>query len=141
MAATVAAYVLLRGVWRQTSVLLGMAAGTVVAVTTGLGSFGPATGSGFALPVFLPFGTPRFDLAAALPLLLFSLTTLAEITGQTVLNSETVGRTPDPERDVPRVARADALVSLAAACSAPPSWSPAPRTSASAGSPASAAAS
>ncbi|WP_426367739.1 uracil-xanthine permease family protein [Streptomyces sp. E-08] len=113
VAATLAAYVFLRGVWRQTSVLLGMAAGTLVAVGTGLGSFSPAAGSGFALPVFLPFGAPRFDLVAALPLLVFSLTTLAEITGQTVLNSETVGRTPAPERDVPRVARADALVSLA----------------------------
>ncbi|MFG3343918.1 uracil-xanthine permease family protein [Streptomyces sp. NPDC048018] len=113
VAATVAGYVLLRGVWRQTSVLLGMAAGTVVAVTTGLGAFTPVTGDGFALPALLPFGTPRFDPVAALPLLVFSLTTLAEITGQTVLNSETVGRTPAPERDVPRVARADALVSLA----------------------------
>ncbi|GHG99992.1 uracil-xanthine permease family protein [Streptomyces rubradiris] len=113
VAATVAAYVLLRGVWRQTSVLIGMAAGTVVAVTTGLGAFTPAAGAGFALPALLPFGPPRFDLVAALPLLVFSLTTLTEITGQTVLNSETVGRTPTPERDVPRVARADALVSLA----------------------------
>ncbi|GHG37981.1 uracil-xanthine permease family protein [Streptomyces zaomyceticus] len=112
VAATVAAYVFLRGVWRQTSVLIGMATGTVVAVTTGLGAFAPAVGSGFALPDLLPFGSPRFDLVAALPLLVFSLTTLAEITGQTVLNSETVGRTPAPERDVPRVARADALVSM-----------------------------
>ncbi|MFD9031018.1 solute carrier family 23 protein, partial [Streptomyces sp. NPDC059567] len=46
VAATVAAYVLLRGVWRQTSVLIGMAAGTVVAVTTGLGAFTPAGGPG-----------------------------------------------------------------------------------------------
>ncbi|WP_345279593.1 uracil-xanthine permease family protein [Streptomyces gulbargensis] len=113
VAATTAAYVLLRGVWRQTSVLLGMAAGTVVAVVTGLGAFTPAAGGGFALPALLPFGTPRFDVLAALPLLVFSLTTLAEITGQTVLNSETVGRRPEPARDVPRVARADALVSLA----------------------------
>ncbi|MGW1605715.1 uracil-xanthine permease family protein [Streptomyces eurythermus] len=112
VAATVTAYVLLRGVWRQTSVLIGMAAGIVVAVTTGLGAFAPAAGKGLALPALLPFGAPRFDLVAALPLLVFSLTTLAEITGQTVLNSETVGRTPAPERDVPRVARADALVSL-----------------------------
>ncbi|MFC8510481.1 uracil-xanthine permease family protein [Streptomyces sp. NPDC057411] len=113
VAATVAAYVFLRGVWRQTAVLTGMATGTLVAVVTGLGTFAPAAGHGFALPALLPYGTPRFDLIAALPLLLFSLTTLAEITGQTVLNSETVGRTPDPGRDVPRVARADALVSLA----------------------------
>jgi hypothetical protein len=56
-------------------------AATVVAVTTGLGVFAPAAGSGFALPAFLPFGTPRFDLVAALPLLVFSLTTLSAATG------------------------------------------------------------
>ncbi|MFE5830050.1 uracil-xanthine permease family protein [Streptomyces sp. NPDC056508] len=112
VAATVGAYVLLRGVWRQTAILTGMAAGVLLAVVTGLGAFAPAPGSGFSLPALLPYGTPRFDVLAALPLLVFSLTTLAEITGQTVLNSETVGRTPDPGRDVPRVARADALVSL-----------------------------
>ncbi|MEU6882181.1 solute carrier family 23 protein [Streptomyces sp. NPDC046712] len=113
VAATVAAYVLLRGVWRQTAILIGMVAGTLIAVVSGLGEFTPAAGSGFAPPSLLPYGTPRFDLLAALPLLIFSLTTLAEITGQTVLNSETVGRAPDPGRDVPRVARADAAVSLA----------------------------
>ncbi|MET9700873.1 solute carrier family 23 protein [Streptomyces sp. NPDC006529] len=112
VALTVAAYLLLRGVWRQSAVLIGMAAATVIAVTTGLGTFSPAGGGGYALPQLFPYGTPRFDLAAALPLLLFSLTTLAEITGQTVLNSETVGRPADPGRDVPRVARADALTSL-----------------------------
>ncbi|QEU96012.1 uracil-xanthine permease family protein [Streptomyces kanamyceticus] len=112
VAATVTAYVLLRGVWRQTAVLIGMATGTLLAVVTGLGEFRPAAGSGFSLPTLLPYGAPHFDPLAALPLLLFSLTTLAEITGQTVLNSESAGRTPDPGRDVPRVARADALVSL-----------------------------
>ncbi|NGN65607.1 permease [Streptomyces sp. A7024] len=110
--ATFAAYVLLRGVWRQTAVLIGMVVGTLVAVVTGLGDFAPAEGSGMALPDPFPYGAPQFDLLAALPLLIFSLTTLAEITGQTVLNSETVGRDPHPERDVPRVARADAAVSL-----------------------------
>ncbi|MFI7342566.1 solute carrier family 23 protein [Streptomyces sp. NPDC050085] len=49
---------------------------------------------------------------AAVPLLVFALSSLAEATGQTILNSETVGRTPDPGRDVPRIVRADALVSL-----------------------------
>ncbi|MFD7029521.1 uracil-xanthine permease family protein [Streptomyces sp. NPDC059917] len=112
VAATLAAYLLLRGVWRQSAVLIGMAAGTLIAVATGLGTFAPAAGSGFALPHPFPYGTPRFDLLAALPLLLFSLTTLAEITGQSVLNSETVGRAADPGRDVPKIARADALTSL-----------------------------
>ncbi|MER7172430.1 uracil-xanthine permease family protein [Streptomyces mesophilus] len=110
--ATFAAFVLLRGVWRQTAVLLGMVTGTLVAAATGLGEFTPAEGAGWALPSPFPYGTPQFDLLAALPLLIFSLTTLAEITGQTVLNSETVGRDPRPAQDVPRVARADAAVSL-----------------------------
>ncbi|MER5733461.1 solute carrier family 23 protein [Streptomyces sp. NPDC002138] len=112
VAVTLAAYLLLRGVWRQSAVLIGMAAGTVLAVTTGLGTYSPVTGSGFSVPHLFPYGAPRFDLVAALPLLVFSLTTLAEITGQTVLNSETVGRAADTGRDVPKVARADALTSL-----------------------------
>ncbi|NML51769.1 hypothetical protein HHL19_22740 [Streptomyces sp. R302] len=103
-ALTVAAYVLLHGVWRQTSVLIDMAAGTAVGATTGLWAFAPAAGSGF--------GTWRFGLVAALPLPGFGRTTPTEITGQTVLDSETPGRTPAPERDAPRVARADAVVSL-----------------------------
>ncbi|MGW2818287.1 uracil-xanthine permease family protein [Streptomyces sp. NPDC001415] len=112
VAVTVLAHLVLRGVWQRTAVLVGMAVGTLVAVTTGLGAFTPAAGSGLSLPSLLPYGAPKFDLVAALPLLVFSLTTLAEITGQTVLSSETAGRVPDPGRDVPRVARADALVSL-----------------------------
>ncbi|WP_329466618.1 uracil-xanthine permease family protein [Streptomyces sp. NBC_01431] len=113
--ATVLAHLVLRGVWRRTAVLIGMAVGTVVAVTTGLGAFTPAAGSGFSAPVLFPYGAPEFDPMAALPLLVFSLTTLAEITGQSVLSSETAGRVPDPGHDVPRVARADALVSLVGA--------------------------
>ncbi|MFF3034190.1 uracil-xanthine permease family protein [Streptomyces rubiginosohelvolus] len=112
VAATLAAYLFLRGVWRQSAVLIGMVAGTAIAVVSGLGTFSPAPGSGFSLPAPFPYGAPRFDVLAALPLLVFSLSTLAEITGQTVLNSETSGRKPVPGRDVPRVARADALMSL-----------------------------
>ncbi|MEU8484689.1 solute carrier family 23 protein [Streptomyces sp. NPDC048641] len=112
VAATVGAYLLLRGVWRQTAVLIGMAVGALLAAVTGLGSFGSAAGSGFSLPSFLPYGAPHFDVLAALPLLIFSLTTLAEITGQTVLVGETVGHAAAPARDVPRVGRADALVSV-----------------------------
>ncbi|MGW7101812.1 solute carrier family 23 protein [Streptomyces sp. NPDC054883] len=112
--ATVLLLLVLRGVWRQTAVLLGMGAGALIALATGLGAFTPAGGSlgTPALPRLLPYGAPHFDVLAALPLLVFSLTTLAEVTGQTVLNSQTVGRESDPGRDVPRVARADALVSV-----------------------------
>ncbi|SEL53154.1 uracil-xanthine permease family protein [Streptacidiphilus jiangxiensis] len=105
---TLAAHLLLRGAWRQSAVLVGLVGGAVVAVACGLASFAPTGGAGVSLPQPLPYGTPRFDLSAALPLLLFSLSSLAEATGQTALNSEV----PDLGRDVPRVARADALVSL-----------------------------
>ncbi|MYT72871.1 permease [Streptomyces sp. SID8367] len=104
-------FLVLRGVWRQLAVLLGLAGGTVVAVLTGT-ELHVAQGGTFALPDPFPYGTPHIDLLAAIPLLVFALASLAEATGQTVLNSEAVGRTPDPGRDVPRIARADALVSL-----------------------------
>ncbi|MGF1425591.1 uracil-xanthine permease family protein [Kitasatospora sp. LaBMicrA B282] len=105
---TLAARLLLRGAWRQCAVLVGLLGGTAVVLATGLGVFAPATASGGSLPRLLPYGTPEFDLPAALPLLLFGLTSLAEATGQTALVSERA----DLARDVPRVARADALVSL-----------------------------
>ncbi|WP_019632391.1 uracil-xanthine permease family protein [Actinomadura atramentaria] len=106
-------FLLLRGVWRQMSVLLGLVAGCAIAALTGLGTFHKAAGGTVvATPHPFPYGTPHLDLVAALPLLIFALASLAEATGQTVLNSEAVGRAPDPGRDVPRVARADAVVSL-----------------------------
>ncbi|MCS0637430.1 permease [Streptomyces sp. LP05-1] len=114
MGCTLAAHLLLRGIWRQASVLLGMAAGTVAAVACGLGALTPLARVPAELPRIAPYGAPHFDVLAALPLLVFSLTSLAEATGQTVLNSETVGRVPRPGRDVPRVLRADAVVSLLA---------------------------
>ncbi|MFI7387969.1 uracil-xanthine permease family protein [Streptomyces sp. NPDC049813] len=101
----------LRGVWRQMAVLLGLVCGTLIAVLTGT-DLEVAHGATFTLPDLFPYGTPHIDLLAAIPLLVFALASLAEATGQTVLNSEAVGRVPDPGRDVPRIARADALVSL-----------------------------
>ncbi|WP_438488855.1 uracil-xanthine permease family protein [Streptomyces sp. S186] len=114
VAATALGLLLLRGVWRQLSVLLGLAVGTAAAALAGA-PFRAVPGDGvLALPRLLPYGTPHFDLLAALPLLVFALASLAEATGQTVLTSEAVGRTPQPSRDVPRTVRADAVASLAA---------------------------
>ncbi|MER7991198.1 solute carrier family 23 protein [Streptomyces noursei] len=114
VAATALGFLLLRGVWRQLSVLLGMAVGTAAATLAGT-PFRTVPGDAvLALPRLLPYGVPHFDLLAALPLLVFALASLAEATGQTVLNSEAVGRPPEPARDVPRTARADAVTSLVA---------------------------
>ncbi|MEC4018624.1 uracil-xanthine permease family protein [Streptomyces sp. H27-D2] len=111
---TALCFLVLRGVWRQMSVLLGMATGTLAAALTGT-PFTVAPGDSLvSLPHLFPYGAPQFDLLAALPLMVFSLASLAEATGQTVLNSEAVGREPDPARDVPRTARADAITSLGA---------------------------
>lgn len=104
-------FLVLRGVWRQMAVLLGLLGGTLIAVLSGT-ELNVAHGGTFALPDPFPYGAPHFDLLAAIPLLVFALASLAEATGQTVLNSEAVGRVPDAGRDVPRIARADALVSL-----------------------------
>ncbi|MFJ9417557.1 MULTISPECIES: uracil-xanthine permease family protein [unclassified Streptomyces] len=114
LAATTLCFLVLRGVWRQLSVLIGMVAGTATAALGGAAFPAVPGDTVVALPRLLPYGVPHFDLLAALPLMVFALASLAEATGQTVLNSEAVGRTPDPARDVPRTARADALVSLGA---------------------------
>lgn len=48
---------LLRGVWRQTAVLLGMGAGTLIAVTTGLGHFAPPAEAAAVCPSRASFRT------------------------------------------------------------------------------------
>ncbi|MFF8726952.1 uracil-xanthine permease family protein [Streptomyces sp. NPDC015171] len=104
---------LLRGVLRQLAVLLGLAAGTALACAVGQVHPGDVfAGPLVGVPRPLPFGTPVFDLVAALPLMLYSLASMAEATGQTVINAEAVGKDIDIRSDVPRTVRGDALTSL-----------------------------
>lgn len=99
--------------WRPVSVLLGMVGATAIAAPMGLVNFtGIGQGSIVALPQFLPFGPPQFDLLASLPLLIFSIASMAEATGQTVLNGEVVGKKVIPKLDAPKTIRGDALMSL-----------------------------
>jgi xanthine/uracil permease len=110
---TVVFYLLFTGVLRQLAVMLGLVAGTVVAGL--LGRFGPggATEGGLiSLPQLMPYGAPQFSLIAALPLMLYSLASMAEATGQTVINAEAVGKEIDTRAEVPRTVRGDALTSL-----------------------------
>lgn len=105
---------LFQGRLGQLAVLLGLLAGTLLAALAGLMDFsGVAAGPWWSTPSLLPFGMPRFDLVAALPLLVFSLISMVEATGQTVAVAEAVGRRIDPRDAVPRTVRGDALVSLA----------------------------
>ncbi|ORT58405.1 permease [Streptomyces sp. CB03238] len=110
---TVAFYWLFTGVLRQLAVMLGLIAGTVLAFLLGGVDFSAATEGGLLnLPQALPFGSPEFNLLAALPLMLYSLASMAEATGQTVINAEAVGKDIDKREDVPKTIRGDALTSL-----------------------------
>ncbi|MFI2764686.1 uracil-xanthine permease family protein [Streptomyces echinatus] len=104
---------LLRGVLRQLAVMLGLAVGTALACAAGQVHPGALlSGPLVGVPGPLPFGTPAFDLVAALPLMLYSLAAMAEATGQTVINAEAVGKDIDIRSAVPRTVRGDALTSL-----------------------------
>ncbi|SEE24128.1 uracil-xanthine permease [Streptomyces sp. 2231.1] len=108
---------LLRGILRQLAVLLGLAGGTALAFALGQVHQDAALSGGLVgVPRPLPFGAPVFDLLAALPLMLYSLASMAEATGQTVINAEAVGKDIDVRSDVPRAVRGDALTSLLGGC-------------------------
>ncbi|MRV72035.1 uracil-xanthine permease [Duganella sp. FT92W] len=101
------------GMLRQLSILLGLVGGTLVAVFTG--DFHIEHVSLFPLfsaPSLLPFGMPKFDIVAALPMMIFAVISMVEATGQTMAIGEAVDRKIDARRDVPRTIRGDALVSL-----------------------------
>ncbi|MDE1947294.1 MAG: purine/pyrimidine permease [Burkholderiales bacterium] len=103
----------LKGAWGQVSVLLGLAAGTLLAALFGLAHFDLAgDGTLFSLPTLLPFGMPKFDLVAAIPLLVFSLISMVEATGQTVAVAEAVDKPIDVRTEVPKTIRGDALMSF-----------------------------
>lgn len=103
----------LKGMWGQISVLLGLVAGTALATVLGKAHFdGVATGALFSLPTLLPFGMPSFDIVAAIPLLVFSVISMVEATGQTIAVAEAVDKPIDARTEVPKTVRGDALMSL-----------------------------
>ncbi|WP_308344539.1 solute carrier family 23 protein [Streptomyces sp. ISL-94] len=110
---TVAFYLLSSGILRQLAVMLGLLAGTALAAFLGAVDLGRATDGGLlTVPQLMPFGSPQFNLVAALPLMLYSLASMAEATGQTVINAEAVGKEIDTRTAVPKTVRGDALTSL-----------------------------
>lgn len=104
----------LKGTGSQLAVLLGLIAGTLLAAALGQTDFSAvAQGPLLSLPTLLPFGAPKFDLAATVPLLVFSVISMVEATGQTMAVAEMVGSKDSARTLVPRTVRGDALVSLA----------------------------
>lgn len=102
-----------RGVLGQLSVLLGLVAGAVVAGLFGMMEVGGvASGPIVSMPNLLPFGMPKFDIVAAVPLLIFSVISMVEATGQTVAVAEVVAKEIELRDVVPRTIRGDALMSF-----------------------------
>lgn len=107
----------LGGLLGQLSVLFGLLAGAIVAALTGAMTFdGIMTGAVVSVPTIFPFGMPKFDLIAAIPLMVFSVISMAEATGQTVAIAEAVDKDIDVRTEVPKTIRGDALISLLGAC-------------------------
>jgi uracil-xanthine permease len=108
---------LFSGILGQLSVLFGLLGGTVIAALTGNMSVGGVlSGSVLSLPTVFPFGIPKFDLIASIPLMVFSVISMAEATGQTVAIAEAVDKDIDVRTDVPKTIRGDAIISLLGGC-------------------------
>lgn len=107
----------LPGTLGQLAVMFGLVSGSVIAGLSGMLHLDAvAAGPLISLPTPFPFGWPKFDLVASLPLLLFAIISMAEATSQTIAISEVVGRPVDRQRDVPRTILGDALMSLIGGC-------------------------
>lgn len=113
IAITVLSFRFLRGMLGKLSIALGLVGGTIVAAFMGATNFSAqASGPLLAAPSLFPFGAPKFDLIAAIPMLLWALASMAEATGQTIINAEIVEKDVDPSREVPRLIRADGIMTL-----------------------------
>lgn len=101
------------GTMQRISVMLGLIAGTVLAAFLGRVELaGVMDGPLIAFPHLFPFGMPKFDIIASLPLIVFSIISMAEATGQTIATAEIVGRKGDAQAIVPATIRGDAVISL-----------------------------
>lgn len=107
----------LRGYFAQLSVMFGLVAGALVAAVTGNMTFSAILpGPLLSVPTAFPFGMPAFDLWAAVPLVVFSVISMAEATGQTIAVADAAGKAIEPRLAVPRTIRGDALMSILGGC-------------------------
>ena len=101
------------GTLQRIAVMLGLIGGTLLAAALGrIDMSGVLQGSVLTMPQLFPFGMPKFDIIASLPLIVFSVISMAEATGQTIATAEIAGRKGNPLAIVPRTIRGDAAASL-----------------------------
>ncbi|MGX1671189.1 nucleobase:cation symporter-2 family protein [Streptomyces sp. NPDC055400] len=102
-----------KGFVTSVAILLGLAAGTVVAALTGRADFsGIGDAAWFGIQPPLHYGMPRFDVMAVLAIVLVMVIIAVESVGQFFAIGEIAGRGVD-ERDMSRALRADGLATVA----------------------------
>ncbi|MEU7187749.1 nucleobase:cation symporter-2 family protein [Streptomyces sp. NPDC045369] len=99
----------LRGFLQQISILLGLVAGTLIAIPVGINDFGAITEAdvvGFPAPFH--FGAPQFDVAAIVSMCIVMLVCMTESTADMLALGKIVDR-PADERTIEGGLRADTL--------------------------------
>ncbi|WP_443061621.1 nucleobase:cation symporter-2 family protein [Streptomyces sp. NBC_00414] len=98
-----------RGFVKQIAVLLGLVAGTLVAVPFGVTDFAPvADAAVVGFPTPFHFGAPQFQLAAIVSLCVVMVVSMTESTADMLALGEIVGR-PADEKTIAAGLRADTL--------------------------------
>ncbi|MFI0259489.1 nucleobase:cation symporter-2 family protein [Streptomyces sp. NPDC017056] len=99
----------LRGFLRQISILLGLVAGTLLAIPVGITDFGAITQAGpVGFPTPFHFGAPQFDAAAVISMCIVMLVCMTESTADMLALGKIVDR-PADERTIAGGLRADTL--------------------------------
>ncbi|MFF2925645.1 nucleobase:cation symporter-2 family protein [Streptomyces celluloflavus] len=99
----------LRGFLRQIAILLGLVAGTLIAIPVGITRFSALAGADLVgFPVPFHFGAPRFELAAIVSMCVVMLVCMTESTADMLALGRIVGR-PADERTIAGGLRADTL--------------------------------
>ncbi|MFE0812122.1 nucleobase:cation symporter-2 family protein [Streptomyces sp. NPDC058848] len=98
-----------RGFVKQIAVLLGLVAGTIIAIPFGVTDFGPvADASVVGFPTPFHFGAPQFQLAAILSMCVVMVVSMTESTADMLALGEIVDRKAD-EKTIAAGLRADTL--------------------------------
>ncbi|WP_274912595.1 nucleobase:cation symporter-2 family protein [Streptomyces sp. WZ-12] len=99
----------LRGFLQQIAILLGLIAGTLIAIPVGITDFSALTKAGlFGFPTPFHFGAPQFDVAAIVSMCIVMLVCMTESTADMLALGKIVGR-PADERTIAGGLRADTL--------------------------------
>lgn len=119
---------LLRGFLQQIAILLGLVAGTLIAIPVGITDFGAIKDAdlvGFPTPFH--FGAPQFEIAAIVSMCIVMLVCMTESTADMLALGKIVDR-PADERTIEEVCAPTPWAAPSARCSTASCAAPSPRT-------------